>query len=277
MIAHCRKPNLNGNPVIKTTISILLAALLSLSFISCKKTPNGPETEQPKISWTFDVQEFRAINLDAILGSDNIYPDPMLPDSALPKVEAVVEVNQEFTLTVSGCSPTGWCNYAVEDTLMQWVRTDSQFDSLPSTMSVVFKALAPCKECIFLMYNKMLPNKTLILPVMVTCRPVIPLRFTLTQQDWSFDTTSSHGSSVWLIISGTTNAFMVKSEIDSGRCRAILGASRAKIGLNGVFTDTVLVSQSDAPGNVLTTNERIAVYGATGFPKIVTVVNPRRP
>lgn len=216
---------------------------------------------------SYDVGQLSTYWISPLMLFNNIYPDTTY-FSRLPAQEAVLALNEEFIVELTNCSIQEQWNYGIEDSVMKLIQCDTMRTDSITSLSFKFSASKSCKGCI-LFYNAATVNKRELI-VEYTCNPVDSLELHLTHQDWLVDTTSS-ASFLLLYLSGQTNASKLKVENygDGVRSAVIIYPEN-----NGKFSDTVGIAFSYDPmhQHIPISDTRIALYGAIGFPKILTLL-----
>jgi hypothetical protein len=234
----------------------------------------------PGVSQSFDVGTLSRIGIKAMYLMSVIYPDSSLPDSLMPKGEFIVAANQEFTVKITGLSPTQSWQWSIEDRAVTLARVDSSTDSSRKTLSYTFKASGRCKGSIGLAEIDLtipyggISNRSHGLFVSYDCEMVQPATFTLDHQEWSIDSSITNFTILELFLSGKSNAVKLKVETYGDGAR---WANTLVPESDGTFSDTLSIAFSYGSSSVRNLpGTRIAVYGAPGYPEIRSIPNPLR-
>jgi hypothetical protein len=216
---------------------------------------------------SYDVEQLSNYWITPLMLFYNIYPDTTI-FSRLPDHEIVLALNEEFIVELTNCSIKEQWNYGIEDSVMKLIQCDTMITDSITSLSYKFCALKSCKGCI-VFYNAVSRNGCELI-IEYTCNPVDSLELNLTHEDWLVDTTST-ASFLSLYLSGQTNASKLKVENYGDGVRMAVTIYPEN---NGNFSDTVGIAFSYDPmhQHIPISNTRIALYGAIGFPKILTLL-----
>lgn len=218
-------------------------------------------------TFSYDAEQLSKYWITPYMLFNNIYPDTTIfPE--LPAQEVVLALNEDFIVELTHCSMQEQWSYGIEDSAMILIQDDTMVTDSTKTLSYEFGASKACKGSI-VFYDSNSGNQRELV-VEYTCDPVDSLELSLTHQDWLADT-SSPASLLLLYVSGKTNASKVKVETYGD---GIIGAAVMYPDNNGNFSDTVGIAFSYDPTHqhIPKCNTRIALYGAVGFPKVLTIL-----
>ena len=235
-------------------ILVLFLALMSYeaSFSQAAKT------------YSYDTNQLSTIWATPFMIFNIIYPDTTHPFIKPPTQEIVLALNEEFNVELINCSLKDQWKCSIEDSVMRLIQCDTMVTDSNENLRYKFHVSKTCKGCM-VFYGK---SRELIIEY--TCNPVDTLELNLTHQVWLVDTTSSL-STLLLYLSGHTNASKLKVE---GYGDGVPSAFTIYPDNNDNFSDTVGIAFSYDPSHqhVPISNTRIALYGAIGFPKILTLL-----
>ena len=218
-------------------------------------------------TFSYDAEQLSIFTISPFMIFNNIYPDTT-HFSKLPAQEIILALNEEFKVELTHCSVHEQWIYSIEDSVMKLIQCDTTVTDTLASLSYKFYASKACKGCIVFYSTTYGGSRELI--VEYTCDPVDSLELILTHQDWFVDTTSPT-SDLLIHVSGHTNAPKLKVETYGD---GILSAVIIYPKNDGSFSDTVDVAFSYDPmhQHIPIANTRIALYGAKGFPKILTLL-----
>jgi hypothetical protein len=267
-----------------TRLAAVTATAL-LVFIACNpfipKDDTVDLTVGPRLSFSFDVRSLDSIGHDYNVFRYFIYPDTSgsswIARRAPPKQEILLQSGENFQIALTNCRLGTVWEAAVEDSAIEILSRDSTITlGNGYTTSYIFRATRPCKGCIGFAefpYHPELeftPGAGPGLILGYTCDPPDTIDFHLSEITWVNDTTFP--STLWLCLSGRTNACKIKVETYGD---GAVGAAAISIDPDGRFHDTVAIAFVPMSGEYLTASTRIALYGTPGFPKIIPLRNPR--
>jgi hypothetical protein len=235
--------------------------------VSCHKNttePNDGDTKEKILSYNVNQLPNELIGFDVIM-SNIIYPDSTEKYWYVPD-EIVVSINEQYKVELTNCSINQVWSCKIEDASMKLIHCDTLLNDSVMNLIYSFGASDACKGCL-LFYNNIMNQQACI--VEYTCSPVSSIELNLIHQDWLIDTTVH--SSLNLYLSGQTNVSKLKVEYYGD---GLTGAVSIYPKNDGSFSDTINIALSHVSGVVLKDNARIALYGTTGFPRIVTILNP---
>ncbi len=258
-----------------------------MALIFCNPTDNDQENNDNTRDPIFD-KKYNALELDTIgifydLFKRSIYPDPsdtfLVKNKILPRKELLLNIDDEFKITIQNCKSGNLWRTAVEDSAIELLKrdsigkTDNSYD-----VSFLFKAKKSCKGYIGFAewtYDMRLGFHILSsdapgLIISYTCNPVSSYKLELSDTTWIYDTTG--WSCLRLFLSGNTNAYKIKVETYGD---GLVNVSSIFIDENGDFSDTISIAFSAVNGIFLKHNARIGLYGMQGYPKILEIKNPR--
>ena len=206
-----------------------------------------------------------------------LYPDSTLPDSLLPRTTVVVTPHTLLAVRFLSCPLNQRWQYGIEDAALSFYSSDSLVTTSAKTVSLYFRTTGRCAGCIY--FAAMDPSDPARgvqraspgASIMYRCDPIDSIRLDLTRESWKVDTVQGF-STIYLYLSGNTNAFKIKVETYGD---GVPWGHSIFPDVRGDFDDSMAIAFTPGPDDfAFLTGTRIGVYGTVSSPEIILLANP---